>query len=490
MSGPLRLLPGDGGIDQERAELRRFPAGWPGNTTAGQGGSAGSAGRADWGGSRGTDALPALGPRPVRRRRPSWAEDPFDELAERLADVCGAAVHPDEIAAVLESDGLTQEQITGRYGRRDLFEVAEELYERVPRRFPDPEPPPDPWRTSPWRCVLRGAVFGLPGLAYVLGAGLLASGTGAIAGLAASALVAWAWNQGLAHRSYVRLASGGRRAAARTLRVGAPAGALGAMSAGLLLSGPGTMAAFAAGQALYLAAGTVLLVLGRERDLLLALTPTVAGAASLLLWHPGPQAVTGLLLATVAAAVLLAAREIVRSLGTESTSGPGTGPPLAASLPYGLFGLAAGSLTLMAASADGAAVVVLTLSMGVAEWLLYRYRSLGLAALRHSTTPRGFQLRAGRALLLCLAGYLALLATPALIRGDSPGPLLALGAVLWTALLLQAFGTAWPPAAVCLAAAAGAALGPAAVRPLVCGCAAAALVIVSYALLGRATAHR
>ncbi|MCX4975020.1 hypothetical protein [Streptomyces sp. NBC_00620] len=481
MSGPLRLLPGTGDTAQEHAARRRFPAGWPDNTTDGHAGHAGP---------HTPDSLPTLTPRPLRRRRPSWAEDPFDELAERLADVCGAAVHPDEIAAVLESDGLTQEQITGRYGRRDLFEVAEELYERVPRRFPDPEPPPDPWQASPWRCVLRGAVFGLPGLAYVLGAGLLASGTGAIAGLAASALVAWAWNQGLAHRAYVRLASGGRRAAARSLRVGAPVGALGAMAAGLLLSGPGTMAAFAAGQALYLAAGTVLLVLGRERDLLLALAPTVAGAASLLLWDPGPLAVTALLLVTVAAAVLLAAREIVRSGRTESTAGPGNGPPVTASLPYALFGLAAGALTLMAASADGTAVVVLTLSMGVAEWLLYRYRSLGLAALRHSTTPRGFQLRAGRALLLCLAGYLAVLAAPTLIRGVSPGPLLALGAVLWTALLLQAFGTAWPPAAICLAAALGAALGPAAVRPLVCGCAAAALVLISYALLGRATAHR
>ncbi|MFD0384935.1 hypothetical protein ACFQ2B_29910 [Streptomyces stramineus] len=41
-------------------------------------------------------------------------------------------------------------------------------------------------------------------------------------GLVASALVAWAWNQGLAHRAYVRLASGGRPAAGRCLRWGRP----------------------------------------------------------------------------------------------------------------------------------------------------------------------------------------------------------------------------------------------------------------------------
>ncbi|MCC3771056.1 hypothetical protein K6I34_003856, partial [Streptomyces sp. UNOC14_S4] len=44
------------------------------------------------------------------RPRPSWATDPVDELAQELAEVCAVAVHPDEIAAVLEADGLTGEQ--------------------------------------------------------------------------------------------------------------------------------------------------------------------------------------------------------------------------------------------------------------------------------------------------------------------------------------------------------------------------------------------
>ncbi|MER5526925.1 hypothetical protein ABT075_20380 [Streptomyces sp. NPDC002677] len=435
---------------------------------------------------------------PTPPQRPTWADDPLDGLAERLADVCGAAVHPDEIAAVLESDGLTHEQITTRYARRDLFAVAEELYARVPRRFPDPGPGPDPWRTSPWQCLLRGMLFGLPGLAYLLGAGLL---PGRVTGLAASALVAWAWNQALAHRAYVRLAAGGRRAAARCLLFGAPAGVTAAAATALAVSGAGAVPAFAAGEALYLAAATVLLVLGREQHLLIALVPTAAGAACVPLWRPGPVPVAVLLLVTVAASVLAAVREIVRSLRTTSSSVPGTAR-LTASVPYGLFGLAGGALTLMAPAAGRPAAVVLTLSMGVAEWLLYRYRSLTLTALRHSRTPRGFRLRAAGVLALCLTEYLAVLAAPALVTGVPPLPLLALGAALWVALLLQAAGIAWPSAVACLAAAVAEAalsggtgrvsalLSPATAELAACGCATAVLLAVACTRMGRTTAHR
>jgi len=76
---------------------------------------------------------------PRQRPSPSWAEpDPIDELAERLDEFVAAAVHPDEIAALLESDGMSDDQIRGRYGVKNSFALAEELYERVDRRFPEP----------------------------------------------------------------------------------------------------------------------------------------------------------------------------------------------------------------------------------------------------------------------------------------------------------------------------------------------------------------
>jgi hypothetical protein len=453
MSGPLRLLPGDG------------------------------------------DTLPVIArPRPRTRYLPSWAEDPIDELAERLVEQVATAVHPYEVAALLESDGLTGEQITERYARPDLFTLAEDLYARVPRHYPEPPPAPDPWRPDHLRCALRGLVFALPGLAYVLGAGLW-HGTADVSGLIVSALAAWAWNQALSHRAYLRLAAGGKAAAGRTLRIGAPAGALGAAVTGLLVSGPGTGAAFAAGQSCYLGAASVLLVLGRERALLLTLLPVAAGAGAVLIRQPPAPLALGLLLATVTLAVL-AAGHAVRDAVRSETTAAGATPRVLRSLPYGLFGLAAGVLAALAGADDPRSVVVLTLSMGFAEWLLYRYRSLALAALRASTTSRGFTLRAGRALAYCLGAYLAVLGLGSLVAGTWPAPLLGLGAVLWTALLLQAFSLAWTPAAVTLAAAAAEATAHFAGLPpgpaqLVCSTAAAAvLVAAACRLLGRPTAHR
>ncbi|MDG4865205.1 hypothetical protein P8605_44365, partial [Streptomyces sp. T-3] len=371
MSGPLRLLPGEGG------------------------------------------SLPAL-PRPRRTRgRPSWAADPIDELAERLVEQVATAVHPYEVAALLESDGLTGEQISQRYGRPDLFALAEDLYARVPRLYPEPAPPADPWRADPLRCALRGVVFALPGLAYVLGAGLW-HGAADLTGLVAAALLAWAFNQGLSHRAYLRLAAEGPAGAGRTLRLGAPAGALAASGLGVLLSGLTTAGAFAVGQSMYLAAAGVLLVLGRERALLLTLLPLALGTGATLLWQlPGPVALA-LLLTTVASAVGVAGHAVRGALKSARTA-TGTTPKVLSSLPYGLFGLGAGVLAALAGAADPRAVVVLTLSMGFAEWLLYRYRSLAVAALRASTHPRGFALRAGRVLGLCLGAYLAVLALGGLL---------------------------------------------------------------------------
>ncbi|MEU8761809.1 hypothetical protein [Streptomyces sp. NPDC048659] len=455
------------------------------------------------------DTLPVVprqrtaGPTP-----PAPAADPLDELAGRLDELAAAAVHPDEIAAILESDGMTDTHIRLTYGRDDSFALAEDLYARTARRHPAPEAPPAaPWHTGLAGCLLRGLVFALPGLAYVLGAPLLATGPGryglppGTVPLFAGAVTGWVWNQALSHRAYTWLGLGDRGAAARTLLTGAPAGALAGAAVAVAAAGPGETPAalFGAGQAVYLGAATVLLVLGRERALLGALLPLALAVPAVPALHQDlPEAVrTVPLLGSLLATAVCAALALRPAPGEPRPARGRGGPPLAASLPYGLFGLGSGLLVLYA-GAD--AVIALTLSMGPAEWLLHRFRHWSLTRLRLLTTAYEFRRAVIGMLARCLGAYLLALAAltvtaaalwpgAAAVSPGRIGALLLVGAVLWLGLLMQAFGGVSAAAGVCLLAAAVQTLLPGA-GPAAVGGAAAALCVLTCLLLVRPTSHR
>ncbi|MFK0104112.1 hypothetical protein [Streptomyces sp. NPDC091217] len=449
------------------------------------------------------------GPRPARRRRPRWAIDDttptvrppgrgpdeaaVSELAAELADRIGPAVHAYEVAALLESEGLSAAQVNERYGHPDLFSLASALYERVPRAFPEPAPAADPWRPDTVRCLLRGVLFALPGLAYPLTAPLWDT-AGHARALIVAGLVSWAWGQALGHRAHLRMATG-RHETGRTLLFGAPAGAVQATGAAALVSGGGPVVLAAAAQSAYLAAAGVLLVLARERLLLAALAPLVAGAAVLPWWEPGRALRAGLPLLALLATLAVTGRVLATTLAVPAVPGAARPAPLG-SLPYGLFGLAAGVLVLIEGREEPYAVIVLTVSMGPAEWLLYRYRGLSVAALRATATPAAFLLRSAGVLALCLLLYLLPLLPAALLTGAEPAALLPLAATLWTGLLLQAFGVAWPSTALCLTAAAVAGpvtllhlRGAGLALPLCCAAAALCLAACALVRLGRPAPH-
>ncbi|MFF5785784.1 hypothetical protein ACFY8P_12570 [Streptomyces sp. NPDC012693] len=428
-----------------------------------------------------------------QRSRTAPDEEAVSALAAELAKSVGAAVHPYEVAALLEADGLSAALIKERYGYPDLFSLAAALYERVPRAFPEPAAPTDPWRPDTVRCLLRGLLFALPALAYLLTAPLWRIDRHAPV-LIVAGVVSWAWGQGLGHRAHLRLVTG-RREATRTLLGGSVLGATLATGLAAIPAGGGPVTAVAAAQSLYLGAAGILLVLGRERLLLAALSPLIAEAAVLPWWEPGAQLRLALPLLALCATVAAAARALGAGFAVQAADGPR--PRVAQSVPYGLFGLAAAVLVMLEGRQDPYAVIALTLSMGPAEWLLYRYRGWSVAALRASATPRTFRLRSAGVLALCLSGYLLLLLPPALLTDSDPVALLALAAALWTALLLQAFGVAWPPAAICLTAAGAASAaalaapsaGPPPLLPAVLGVAAVCLAACAVTVLGRPSPH-
>ncbi|QMU75322.1 hypothetical protein GXW83_05685 [Streptacidiphilus sp. PB12-B1b] len=460
----------------------------------------------------------SLAPLPPPLPRPAAAPgggavDPAREAAARFSGVAAAAVHPFEVAAAIEADGVTDRQVQRDYGRMDAFELAEELYADTPRDYPEPEPAPSPWAAPLSASLLRGLVYALPGLAFPLGRPIL-SGPADRGGLphgtfalATSLLLCWGWNQGLAHRAHLWLGRGGRRSAGRCLGRGALAGALlgtvGALVAALLTGRHvGDVLLFCAGQSVYMGASCVLLVLGGEAALLGALAPAALGGAAVVTGlTPATAGLVPLLLCTLLLAVAQAVRALRACRQGQDADADEPPPGLYASLPHALFGLAMALLTLGTAlrgsHVEVAPTVALTLSMGPAEWLLYGYRSRIHHALRAAASSRAFALRSVHSLLLGLGSYLGILAALGIVLGAALAglpvgaqllALLPLGAAVWTALLLQALGSAWLAAGICAPAAAATLAGAAETQ--VGGAAAVVLLLVACGTLGRATVHR
>ncbi|MER6390350.1 hypothetical protein ABT236_17990 [Streptomyces sp. NPDC001523] len=120
------------------------------------------------------------------RRRP--AGDPVKALLHRHRALCERAVDPLEIAAGLETHGIT-DRTAARFRHRDVFSLAEELYARTPRGDAPPTPP-DAVDTSP--AVLRG--FGYSLLPGALALAATAAGVpyaGPLAAVAAVAVPVW-----------------------------------------------------------------------------------------------------------------------------------------------------------------------------------------------------------------------------------------------------------------------------------------------------------
>lgn len=462
------------------------------------------------------DPAPAALPRVV-------AEDPAEEVALRFADVAAGAVHALELVAAIEAEGLTDRQIQQRYGRRDAFELGEELFRRahpergrtrggpVPKRL-QVRLVRRPVRASAWgvpasRSALRGVLFALPGLAFVLAG----PPRGSRWCVGAALLLCWSLSQAVAHLGYLRLGRGDRAGAAACLARGG--GACVALCvpvaavAALLSGAPSAAVGFALGQALYFAAATALLVLGREGALVGALTPVALGAVWLLVGRttglPGPSGPLG------TALVLLSLGLTVRA----AWRGCGRAEPWTGAMPRvganawagaaqaGVFGLAIAVLTL----ADvGPATVGLTLSMGGAEWFLGRCRAAVELALGRAGAALEFHGLVVGVLARCLGGYLVLVAglsgaaeqlSPA-TAGPGAGGLTALAAAIWSAQLLQSLGlltratVVASAAAVALVAARLAGVGPGTAQAAVGVVAAGVLFALAALAVATATRHR
>lgn len=419
------------------------------------------------------------------------SSDPLAQLSRRLNSACVRAVHPHELAAILEAEGFTDALVQERFGDPNVFECAERLFRLVPYR-----PAQQVWLLPQagrplWRDLMRGLIYLLPAAwspaALQLG-GQLGWGEGASLGLLLASLFGWGWMQSVAYLGYFSLVAGQYQARAMLRRAGSAAVLLSGLLAAAVAAATGqnvfAVTLVATAIATYLAAATALLVLEHETWLVLGLLPalllTLLGTLSPD-WSSGQavgdsgaalQAVSVLLLAV--GVPLLAAWIATRPpplASPASDFGQTAGGPslrqVATSLPYGVYGwLCAAflSLTLLSAGpisgpsqASGAgllgwswSVAPLVLSMGVLERTLRRIQqalraqassSASLSSIVWSGFARVLNWGAGY-LCVLLLGYLLLgaLVPDAALPGELVVGHLALAAALLLSGLLINFG--------------------------------------------------
>lgn len=391
-------------------------------------------------------------------------------LCEKFGTVCESAVDPLEIASALEFDGFGDRAVKDGYGVNDVFALARAMYLRVPRRPADPAPAADPWQVNRLRPLLHGLLYALPAVCFPAAAGLL-GGPGVLPTLVTALLVAWGLSQGLACIGYLRRSgTADEGQVRRVLRAGLGAGlvlvGLAMLGAWLNMHTDPLVLFFGAGEGVYMLGASVVMVVGAEVWLPVALAPGVVGSAAFLylgrpprLEHP-----TWAALGATPIAACLIALAVTRRRKRPRTGRLVLAHELRAAVPAIVFGLiAAGLLTFpVVAGPEGRgglnagallASLPLSLSMGAAEWSLLWYRRRTRRLLATTSGLRRFRLHARLSLLATLLQYMcgtaALIAAGVAIsaktgfahpqRGDLPeiAAYLMLGSAMFLALMLQ-----------------------------------------------------
>jgi len=417
----------------------------------------------------------------------------IDILCDQFRSICASAVDPLEISSALEFEGISDQAARQRYGVPNVFALAEELYERVPRDPAKPAQAPDPWAAHRLRPAVHGVLYGLPAVCFPAAAGLLI-GTGVLDMLVVALLTSWAASQALAYLGYLQLGRGNADHARRLLRAGLLAGLVLMVLAMAALFEvvhvrPSALL-FGVGLGAYMLGATVLLVVGEERLVVIVLAPSVlASTAYLLLSRPAwlELPVWGALAATPFLALVLAlfrttwTADRVAAAAHHRGSGPRRSrlfalTDLRNALPSAGFGLVAASLLVfpVVTGAHGhggvntgalLASLPLALSMGAAEWRLIWYRRRIQRVLARTGQLGEFAARASGVLLVELLQYLTVLVGLAgavvavaikakLVEVDSAAIMqiaayIALGGAMFIALLLQAFGSRIFPLVSC-----------------------------------------
>jgi hypothetical protein len=257
----------------------------------------------------------------------SVSSDPIDELVERVRPVAAKAVDVLQVAASLESDGITDALARDKYGQADVFALAEE----VRRRAGSAESKAASASGPPWRWaaavpdLAHGLLYLMP--AAVFPAALAVLGRQSLVlGLVLAGGIGWVWAGGATWLAYRLLGQGHAGSAARVLRWSTVAGLPVAAATSVVVvatTGAGYgLIAMAVAQMSYQMASALLMFYRREVLLFLAMLPAaLAGLGYLAIGR-------GVLPLTIAAGIGSVAVVFGLALRQTKDQGEGREPPL------------------------------------------------------------------------------------------------------------------------------------------------------------------
>jgi hypothetical protein len=403
-------------------------------------------------------ADPAAADQPASR---TWLEGVVAELPAPLLEVVAAAVDPLEIAASLETCGLSNAVVHDRFGHTDTFRLAEQLYSGVEFRAAGATAI-GPNRPGGVPDLGRGLVFAAPTLMFAGAAIALRSGlswwTAPLA-----LMCGWAFSQFVAYLGFSREAVGEPPGAAVVwglLGALVTCGIVGLIGA-VVLGGTYVDIVFVAAACAFATSAAALVVRAQERLMGLLIIPGAAASLIFIISEPFalPSPIVLVLVAGSTAGTVVAALTHLPALwwrlpAVTRAEAPSAACAFANGCCCGLFL----SILVVLQPADnglhnwpGVVAYPMILSLGVMEWQVRSLRSGTRRALCSVYTVAEFpalvQRKLARATLLYLGALVFLTAVVrvlALAHGVAvPTSLLAAGSCLSLAFFLALVVTSY-----------------------------------------------
>jgi hypothetical protein len=215
--------------------------------------------------------------------------DPFEALLDRVRPAAARSVDALQLTAWLEANGMTDRAAKVEFGYADVFELAEEIFQRVGGAIDSPARVTSLHRASQLRDVGHGALYLLPATVFPAVFALLGRQT-LVVWVVLAAAICWVWSGATAWLAY-RLLGGGRpRSAGAMLRwsslVALPVIALAALAVSSATGVGLGLVAIAVVQMAYQMAATALVFYHREGLAVASMMPAATAGICYLIASP------------------------------------------------------------------------------------------------------------------------------------------------------------------------------------------------------------